>query len=177
MVWAAVVGNRIIGPYFFEGNVNGQTYEDLLRNHLPVLLNDAGVPEQAIEGLWFMQDGAPAHRANIVTECLNEMFGDRWVGMGAPMFWPPYSPDLSPLDFSIWGIVKNYVYLRRPAAAEDMRRLIVEAFETIPRETIGNCHRSFQQRIRVCIDQDGDRFENFVHCDACNVYRNVNYDN
>lgn len=73
----------------------------MLRNHLPVLLDAASVPEQVIDRLWFMQDGAPAHRANLVTECLDELFGDQWVGMGAPMFWPPYSLDLNPLDFSI----------------------------------------------------------------------------
>lgn len=177
MVWAGIVGGRTIGPFFFENNVNGQAYADLLRNHLPVLLNEAGVPAQIIDRLWFQQDGAPAHRANIVTECLNELFADHWVGMGGEMYWPAYSPDWNPLDFAIWGIVKDYVYKRLPETEEQMRILIQEAFDTIPQQKIINCHRSFQQRVRICIDEDGHRFEHFLHCNRCNAYRNVNYDN
>ncbi|KAJ8952018.1 hypothetical protein NQ318_023459 [Aromia moschata] len=29
-VWAGIVGNRVVGPYFFEGNLNGDTYLTLL---------------------------------------------------------------------------------------------------------------------------------------------------
>lgn len=34
-VWCGIVGNHIIGPYFFEGTVNGKTYLHLLQNELP----------------------------------------------------------------------------------------------------------------------------------------------
>ena len=76
MVWAGVMGHRLIGPYIFRENVNGQNYEEFLRNILPILLDEAGVPDNLIDRMWWMQDGAPAHRAAIVGEFLNELFED-----------------------------------------------------------------------------------------------------
>jgi hypothetical protein len=56
----------------------------------------------------FQQDGAPSHIANIV---------QRWSEDNLTDFipkdeWPSSSPDLNPLDFSIWGYMlgqlRNY---------------------------------------------------------------------
>lgn len=59
-VWGGVLYDRVIGPYFFQHNVNAQTYCELLTDHLPGLLQ--GVPEIVRESMWFQQDGHPAHR-------------------------------------------------------------------------------------------------------------------
>ena len=37
-VWCGVVGNRLIGPFVFDNNLTGNTYEAFLRHELPVLL-------------------------------------------------------------------------------------------------------------------------------------------
>lgn len=58
----------------------------------------------------FQQDGAPPHFALRVRERLNEKFPGQWIGRGGPILWPPRSPDLSPLDFFLWGYVKDTVY-------------------------------------------------------------------
>ena len=39
-VWCGVIGNRLIGPFVFDNNLTGNTYEALLRNELPGLLED-----------------------------------------------------------------------------------------------------------------------------------------
>ena len=38
------------------------------------------------------------------------LFDTRLIGIGGAIQWPPRSPDLSPLDFGVWGTVKNAVY-------------------------------------------------------------------
>jgi hypothetical protein len=43
-------------------------------------------------------------------EILDEQYPDRWIGRGGPRSWPARSPDLNPLDFFLWGHVKNVVY-------------------------------------------------------------------
>ena len=48
-------------------------------------------------------DGAPAHFALDVREYLDNVFPNRWIGRGGPVQWPPRSPDLTPMDFFIWG--------------------------------------------------------------------------
>jgi hypothetical protein len=46
---------------------------------------------------------------HIVRECLHIHFPGRWVGRDEPIPWPPHSPDITPLDFFLWGYVKDIV--------------------------------------------------------------------
>ncbi|GBL73407.1 hypothetical protein AVEN_159418-1 [Araneus ventricosus] len=50
------------------------------------------------------------HYGNIAREFLDTTFPQRWIGRCAVMAWPPRSPDITPLDFYLWGYVKQYVY-------------------------------------------------------------------
>ena len=54
-----VYGKLVLGPFFFEDHVNGDTYLAMLKDQLMPQLESLG------EGLpeWFQQDGAPAHFA------------------------------------------------------------------------------------------------------------------
>ena len=75
----------------------------------------------SIHSVTFMQDGAPPHFSCFETDVLNERFPDAWTGRGGPIPWQPRSPDLSPLDFFLWGYIKNTVYggkiMKYPAPA------------------------------------------------------------
>ena len=103
-VWAAVCGNGvIIGPYFFEGNVNGSAYLRMLNEFVfPQLAEHFNNQywEGRFRGLWWAQDGAPAHRVIAARDCLIDVFGNnRVIGLGHDVEWPPRSPDLAPCDF------------------------------------------------------------------------------
>jgi hypothetical protein len=58
----------------------------------------------------FQHYGAPPQIHNEVTTFLNRQFPERWIGRGGSTFWPPRSPDLTPLEFFLWGFVKDEVY-------------------------------------------------------------------
>ena len=63
----------------------------------------------------FQQDGAPPHWALDVRAYLNNELENYWMGRAAAadgvlLLWPPRSPDLTPLDFFLWGFVKGKVY-------------------------------------------------------------------
>lgn len=78
-----------------------------------------------------MQDGAPGHRANLNIQFLNNRFPNGWIGIGETWNWPPYSPYLTPMDFFLWGFVKDHVYAATPErqnTAEGLRELITEGF-------------------------------------------------
>ena len=49
--------------------------------------------------LLLVRVSTPAHRALPVRNRLQELFGNRVVGMGHQIDWPAKGPDLSPLDF------------------------------------------------------------------------------
>ena len=97
MVWYGIVNGYLIGPYFFDGNVDRHTHLELLRDHLPGLLENVDLATR--QRMWLQQDGAPAHFALIVREFLNLNFNERWIGRGGPFEWPPCSPDLTSPDF------------------------------------------------------------------------------
>ena len=54
----------------------------------------------------FQQDGAPPHWGSHVRRFLDATFPNRWTGRDGPTPWPPRSPDITPLDFFLWGYVK-----------------------------------------------------------------------
>ena len=69
--------------------------------------------QETVSRVIFMQGGAPPHFSCFMTDVLNERFPDAWIGRGGPIPWPPPSPDLSPLDFFLWGYFKNLVYAEK----------------------------------------------------------------
>jgi hypothetical protein len=38
-----------------------------------------------------------------------QLVSNAWIERGGPIFWPPRSPDLTPMEF-LWEYVKNFVY-------------------------------------------------------------------
>jgi len=94
-VWYGVLCNRLIGPFVFDNNLTGNTYEAFLRQELPGLLED--IPLMIRSQMYFQHDGGPPHYTRRVREFLNESFRNRWLGRGGPVAWPPRSPDLTPL--------------------------------------------------------------------------------
>ena len=97
-----IVNGYLIGPYFFDGNVDRHTYLELLRDHLPGLLEN--VDSAARQRMWLQQDGAPPSFALTIRKFFNLNFNKRWIGRGGPFEWPPCSPDLTSPDF-FYGVI------------------------------------------------------------------------
>lgn len=54
-IWCGNLGNKIIGPHFFERTLNGEVYGDFLLNILPQFLEDVLLNVKI--NIWFQQDG------------------------------------------------------------------------------------------------------------------------
>jgi hypothetical protein len=68
------------------------------------------VPLQLLAHPWFQHDGAPVHYTTQAQQVPDRRYPDSWIGRGGPINWPARSPDLTPLDYFLWGYMKNYVY-------------------------------------------------------------------
>lgn len=165
-VWVGIVGNRIIGPYFFEGTLTGERYLHFLQHELvPTLVNifpNADNPDVPNNSLWYQQDGAPPHYARPVREYLNYAFPNRWIGRRGAVEWPARSPDLTPLDFFLWGYVKSAVYKEKPDNLEDLQERIRATIRAIAPETISNVLLEFQHRLGHCQEVAGGHFEHLL---------------
>ncbi|GBN39691.1 hypothetical protein AVEN_129168-1 [Araneus ventricosus] len=82
------------------------------------MLND--FPTHIRRVMWFQQDGAPAHYVRDVRNYLDITFPNQWIGRGGPVISPPCSPDLSCLDFLLWGHLKSLVYETPIESAEEL---------------------------------------------------------
>lgn len=112
--------------------------------------------------MWFQHDGCPAHNARINREHLDITFLGRWIGRGGPIHWPARSPDLTPLDYYLWGHLKEQVYRTEPTTREDMCERILQACANIPREQIVATTQSLTTRMQLCVDQNGQHFEHLL---------------
>ncbi|GBN39196.1 hypothetical protein AVEN_62234-1 [Araneus ventricosus] len=97
----------------------------------------------------FQQDGAPPHWGMIVRDFLDENFSDRWCGRGGPIPWPPRSPDITPLDFFLWGFVKNIVYKTPVPSLDELKRRIVTAIQNVTSQMLENTWREIEFRLDV----------------------------
>lgn len=160
MVWCGIVNGYLVGPYFFDRNVDQHSYLELLRDRLPELLEEVDLNTR--RRMWLQQDGAPPHFARIVRAFLNRNYGERWIGRGGPVNWPPNSPDLTSPDFYLWGYLKNVVFSQRPTTRDDMMDRIRQACAAIPRETLLRTVQHFERRINRCQRADGRNFEHLM---------------
>lgn len=159
-VWAGILGTHVIGPFFFNGHLTGQIYLEFLRNELDNLLWD--VPLATLRHMWMQHDGAPAHSARQVQLFLDQHFANRWIGRGGPVSWPARSPDLTKIDYFLWGFVKSEVYRTPPTTPEDMRNRITLAFQKITPQMLTRVEQAFQKRVRLCLQQNGEHFEHLL---------------
>lgn len=158
-VWAGIINNQIIGPYFFEENLTGPRYLEFLQGYLLPQLNQL-FPNR--NDLWFQQDGAPPHYAVDVRTYLNNVFRGRWIGRRGSIEWPPRSPDLTPLDFFLWGYLKSKVYQSRPNNLEELKERIRTEIAQITPEVLENVREEFTARLSNCIIAEGHQFEHFL---------------
>lgn len=85
--WLGIIGDRLIGPIIFDGHLTGERYLNFLEQEIEDFLDQIPLAERRL--YLFQQDGAPPHNARIVTEHLNQSFGDNWIGTNGPVRWPP----------------------------------------------------------------------------------------
>lgn len=158
-VWIGIIDQNVIGPFFIEGNLTSERYLLLLQENVIPSLN-ALYPNR--EEIWFQQDGAPAHFSVEVRQFLDEEFPNRWIGRRGEIEWPARSPDLTPLDFFLWGHLKTKVYESKPLDLNDLRNRIVGESRFIPAEVFSNVIQEFRDRLGYCLANNGAHFEHLL---------------
>jgi hypothetical protein len=68
------------------------------------------------------------------------------IGRDGPIPWPPRSPDITPLDFFLWGYVKGIVYKTKTpvSSLHELKLRIVAAIETATPEMLENTWREIE---------------------------------
>lgn len=153
-VWCGILGDRLIGPFFFNENLTAERFLDFLENSLWDVIEE--LPIQTRLDMYFQLDGASVHNAAIVREWLNEHFPNKWIGRNSPLIqWPTRSPDLTPLDFYLWGMLKSKVYKSRPRNRDELCNRIRQACLEITCQELRKVTRNNRKRIEKCVALNG----------------------
>ena len=84
---------------------------------------------------------------------------DRFGGLIA---WPARSPDLTPLDYYLWGHLKSLIY-EAPVASEEDLLVWVTAVVDVGGPSIGNrVYQNIVWRYHICVDVGGCHIEPFL---------------
>jgi len=107
--------------------------------------------------VFYQQDGAPPHYHRDVRAFLDENLQGHWIGT---FEFPPRSPDLTPMDFYLWGTLKDVVYRKKPTMVGDLHAEIIRAAcAAIPTNTLTEVAQSTVRRCNRCLAANGNHFE------------------
>ncbi|KAL7631743.1 UNVERIFIED_CONTAM: hypothetical protein RMT77_017952 [Armadillidium vulgare] len=156
-VWCGLWAGGIIGPYFFQNEagqavtVNGGVrYREMITNFLWHELEEG---MDVDDMWWFQQDGATCHTANNETMAiLRDKFNGRVISRGGDVNWPPRSCcDLTPLDFFLWGYLKEKVYVDKPATTiQELKDEIIRHINGIEPQLCLSVIENLDHRMEVC---------------------------
>ena len=79
------------------------------------------IEEEGIGNIWFQQVGAMRHTIEATLDVLRPVFEDRIISRRADVVWPPRSCDLIPLDYYLWGGVKDKCYADKPETIDALK--------------------------------------------------------
>ena len=112
----------------------------------------------------FQQDGAPSHKAeetqNLIRDNVPEFIEVDISPQRNNGEWPPNSPDLNVLDYTIWSILKAEACAKPHQSIESLKKSLVAAWKKIPQEVIDRAVDAFPKKLQKCIDAGGGHFEN-----------------
>ena len=136
MVWGGIAHGIKSQLIIVAGNMTAVRYRD-------EILRPVAVPLVQQRNLILQQDNARPHVARICQDFLanNNI---------APLAWPPYSPDLTPIEH-MWDELDRRVRKRRnpPATLAQLRNALIDEWNNIPMRTVNALVNSIQRRIRA----------------------------
>lgn len=165
--WVAISCHGIIGPYWFEDDnanhlsVTAIRYHNMLETFFyPQLLTFTSVD---LNKQWMQQDGSTSHTALLPRDWLKEKFPNRLISKYADFPWPARLPDLSVLDFYLWGALKDLVFKTPVNDIDQLKLRITEEIRKITLDVIRKAFNNFLKRLEECISNDGAHVRNILH--------------
>ena len=81
------------------------------------------------------------------------------LGRDGPTPWPLRSADITPLNFFLWGYVKDKVFLTPVPDITNLKARITDAFATITEDMFENTWREIDYRLDVLRTTKGAHIE------------------
>ena len=147
-----------------SGTLDGDGYYKLLRYNVFPKIKVAN--NGTFEGQTWQQDGASVHRTRRSLDYIQSSFGSRTLALGSERWggqaWSPNSPDLAPLDFCIWGVMKHHVFSDpMPNSREELVQKIISVWDTkITEELVKRAAQGLLNRCHKVLASNGSHQTN-----------------
>lgn len=119
-----------------EGTMNSEGYQKAIESYKAVIRRHL-----------FQQDNARPHAKAM----RGGWFGRRKIKL---LGWPPYSPDLSPIE-TLWARVASLVAARGPFGPQELEQFVLEAWSEVKQSEVQRLLDTFEWRLRTCIEMEG----------------------
>jgi transposase len=146
MFWSAVSTWSKFDLVEIEGTMTAEKYVNLLcEKFVPWV-------RRKKRGKWiFQQDNAQSHTANRSKAFLAEEKIEC-------LTWPPYSPDLNPIE-NLWGLLKIRVDSRKPKTKDELRIIAREEWNSISMDAVRNTILSLPARLEKVKAAEGGNID------------------
>ncbi len=144
-VWGCFLGNGQRYITFYDGRINSEDYINILEEYfVPNLKATRGKYRPILQ-----QDNARCHTAKATTNYFKE-------NNIKTLDWPPYSPDLNPIE-NIWSLIKRNLskYTSKYENKKQFQKHIEKLFYDIPDSTLKNLSCSLPNRLQSVLDNKG----------------------
>jgi len=148
-------------PYFFE---NKDRQAITVTQHFAQIINELlALKLPPNHNLWFQQDANTAPMAVISKAVLRHLFPQWVISHVGDVPGPPCSPDITALDFFLWGYLKSKAYRRCPVNLNALKQTIRDANINISEATLREFKHSFSTCVHLCIHEGGGHLNDIVH--------------
>ena len=154
MVWAGIMFSALKTPLVFVEDgvkINQHVYLKMLKEIVVPWINTLALKNN----LTLQQDDATAHTAKNVQAWCKKNF----TAFLSKKMWPPSSPDLNPMDFGIWSILKQKACTVSHPNVEVLKKKGTESWDQIENETVRATCAQVIQRLRCVIREKSGYIE------------------
>jgi len=103
----------------------------------------------------FQQDGAPSHRSKHTVAFLQTNV-PHFI---EPPNWPLNSPDLNPVDYSIWGALQQLVYRQKIQDVDHLKQVLNRFWSMLSQELINCAIDQWSKRLTLVSRSHGVHIE------------------
>lgn len=145
-VWGCFSSQGVGRIHVFHENLDGPMYKEILKKHLM-----ASADMFWKSGVWhFQQDNDPKHTSKVVSEYLREkLFIEDYL-----IEWPPYSPDLNPIE-NLWSDLKKRVETHHCKNVEELEEAVKKEWERTDKDYCKKLVDSMPTRISQVLEYNG----------------------
>jgi transposase len=146
MFWGCISSLGRGSLVVIDGNMNEKKYMKVLREEL---LPEATAAYDNGISVKVMHDNAPCHKSNSIKAYINNSGVEFLV-------WPPYSPDLNPIE-NVWAWIKWKLYTEFPPAQtkDELIEYVFICWESLDREKCQKYCNGYNKRLLAVLEADG----------------------